>query len=199
MIDHSQCDHPRTKAARASCRRQQQKPDANLRAPAHHDILVWTERLTNDLMRSHGLIDKGWRFEWDRALRRFGCCRWTRRVISLSRVLTPVCSQEEIANTIKHEIAHALVGYSRGDIHGWQWQQMAIKVGARPERCMAIAGKEMPKTRYTLYCSNCDTEIPRHRITTKSRLIACRRCCNEYNGGNFDSRFMLQVRINDLF
>lgn len=198
MIDHSQCSHPSTKAARAACRRRMQQPDkmADFQASPHHDFLVWIEHLALDLMAKHGLFEQGWYFAWDRAVKRFGCCNWTKRRLSLSRVLAPTCTPEEIRNTILHEIAHALAGHQQGDSHGWMWRQTAIRIGARPERCMDVSNKVMPKARYTLVCPNCGIESPRHRKTKKMENIACRKCCNLYSGGKYDPRFKFEVRTN---
>jgi len=60
------------------------------------------------LMQQHGLV--GWTFKFDHARRRFGCCNFTRRTISLSRPLTFLNDDAEVRDTILHEIAHALAG-----------------------------------------------------------------------------------------
>jgi hypothetical protein len=39
-------------------------------------------------MRRHGLFEAGWRFRFDHARRRFGCCRYGPKLITLSRPLT---------------------------------------------------------------------------------------------------------------
>jgi len=54
-----------------------------------------------------GLIRKGWKFRFDSAQRRSGCCYPNRRRISLSRLLVPSLTPDEILDTIHHEIAHA--------------------------------------------------------------------------------------------
>ena len=37
------------------------------------------------LLEQYGLARQGWTFRWDSARRRAGCCRYDRKVISLSR------------------------------------------------------------------------------------------------------------------
>ena len=46
------------------------------------------QELARELMRRHGLFDAGWRFRFDHARRRFGCCRYGPKLITLSRPLT---------------------------------------------------------------------------------------------------------------
>ena len=75
-------------------------------------------RLARTLMDYHCLGT--WVFRFDRAIRRFGCCNWTTRTISLSAVLTRSNTDEQIRDTILHEIAHALAGPRAG--HGKLWK-----------------------------------------------------------------------------
>ncbi|MGB5951125.1 MAG: SprT-like domain-containing protein, partial [Ornithinimicrobium sp.] len=51
-----------------------------------------------------------WHLVFDNARTRFGICRPRRREIGLSRRLTVLSSEQEVRNTVLHEIAHALVG-----------------------------------------------------------------------------------------
>lgn len=55
----------------------------------------------------HNLV--GWSFEFDNAQKRFGCCNFNKKRITLSRILTTLNSEAEVEDTILHEIAHALV------------------------------------------------------------------------------------------
>ena len=43
------------------------------------------QALAIELMHTHKLID--WRFQFDESVRRFGCCNYRIKIISLSRVL----------------------------------------------------------------------------------------------------------------
>ncbi|AXH68917.1 SprT-like protease [Streptomyces phage SparkleGoddess] len=95
--------------------------------------LFTAERNAKLLMAAHGLTEKGWRFEWDNAARRFGQCRYGTKTISMSRQLTMQRSPESVRNTMLHEIAHALVGHAAG--HGRIWQAKAISIGCDGKRC----------------------------------------------------------------
>jgi hypothetical protein len=70
--------------------------------------LIKTEKLANELLKKHGLINKGWRFEFDNAPRRFGCCKYRSKRITLSKKLTELNDEENVLDTILHEMAHLI-------------------------------------------------------------------------------------------
>lgn len=63
------------------------------------------EQLARELMAKHKLFE--WRFEWDGALTRCGYCRYSDKIISLSKPYAELNDIEHVRNTILHEIAHA--------------------------------------------------------------------------------------------
>ena len=69
--------------------------------------LQHARQLAIDLIEAHGLAPR-WKFAFDRAIRRFGNCDYTRRRITLSAPLTLLNDEEKVKDTILHEIAHAL-------------------------------------------------------------------------------------------
>ncbi len=81
-------------------------------------------------IEQHGL--HGWRFTFDRAVRRFGQCDYLRRTISLSAALTELNDEHRVENTILHEIAHAL---TPGANHGPEWKRVAASIGCDAQRC----------------------------------------------------------------
>jgi predicted SprT family Zn-dependent metalloprotease len=97
--------------------------------------------LANDLMMDHEL--DGWHFAFDRSIRRFGCCDYTHHKITLSRSLTEMNDEDEVRDTILHEIAHALVGHDHA--HDMVWRQKAREVGCRAQRCYSYGVKVPPK------------------------------------------------------
>jgi len=131
------------------------------------------EGLAAELMDQHGLLDDGWYFDWDRARRRFGCCNYTRKRISLSSPLTKIREPDKVRNTILHEIAHALVG--RGHGHDDVWRSKAIEIGCNGERCSNDA---KIKGRWKAVCKQ-GHEHHRHR--RPKRNTSCGICCNVYN------------------
>lgn len=74
-----------------------------------------------------------WRLHFDRANRRFGQCNYTLKQINLSRPLVHLNEAKTVEATIRHEIAHALVG--PGHSHDAAWRRMAIRCGDDGKRC----------------------------------------------------------------
>ncbi|HEX6056605.1 MAG TPA: SprT-like domain-containing protein, partial [Intrasporangium sp.] len=88
-------------------------------------------KLGRELMAAHGLSD--WVLNLDRARTRAGACRPARREISLSAHLTRLHPEDEVRDTILHEIAHALVGPGHG--HDAVWRAKALAIGCSGQRC----------------------------------------------------------------
>jgi predicted SprT family Zn-dependent metalloprotease len=134
------------------------------------------ERLAVRLMAHHGLLALGWRFEFDRASRRFGYCNYKRKVISLSRPLTLLNDVGEVRNTILHEIAHALLPPKTG--HSAAWRELAISIGCDGKRLHSAK----TEAKWIATCPACGNQVKYRRRRSK---FACARCCK----GLYDSRF----------
>ena len=80
------------------------------------------------LMDAHGLT--GWAFAFGEARRRLGHCHFQDRMIRISRTHALEGSEEQIRDTVLHEIAHAIAGYEAG--HGPLWKATARRIGATP-------------------------------------------------------------------
>ena len=78
--------------------------------------------------------------------------------IRLSKYLIALNDENEIRDTMLHEIAHFLVGANHG--HDRVWRQQAIKIGCNGERTAKTA--EMPKGRYKAECQ-CGKVYFKHR------------------------------------
>jgi len=116
----------------------------------------------------HGLTD--WSFDWDRAVRRAGCCHYRQRLITLSWPIFAIeANRADALDTILHEIAHALAGADAG--HGPWWRVNAMEVGARPERCHYLA---TPK-RVSGECG-CDRAHLRSTMPGSGRRFRCKTC-----------------------
>ena len=130
-------------------------------------------KLAEQLIREQG--PPGWRFNFDRARRRFGCCWTTRKLITLSRPLTELNDEAEVRDTILHEIAHALVPGG----HTPAWRRMCEKLGAVPRRCYAGDAVKLPEIRrwvlYTAVC-RCPMEHVKKRRPNPRRTYICRKC-----------------------
>lgn len=126
----------------------------------------------------------GWRFRFDSARRRFGQCSYRDRVISLSKYLVAINGRSQVEDTIRHEIAHAVIGPGHG--HGYKWKQSAVACGASPVRCYDSETVSAPQKPFVGKCPSCGVETKAFRRTR----IACKRCC----GGKFDPQFLFQWR-----
>ncbi len=127
--------------------------------------------LARDLMDEHGLAL--WSFAFDNAKRRCGACHSGKRKITLSRYYVSMNSAPEVEDTIRHEIAHALAGAKAG--HGPQWQAVARRIGAKPQRC-ADSSVEMPKAPWKIVCATGHVVGLRHRRSRNMTHYACRLC-----------------------
>lgn len=106
------------------------------------------------------------------ARRTLGNCWWIRqdgkyypKVIGLSRHWIAVASDEELIDTIKHEVAHACaIEYASDRGHGLVWKAWAQLLGARPE---AFTNGGIPY-QWELSCDSCRrVVVRRHRRLLK--------------------------------
>lgn len=129
------------------------------------------------LMAEHGLA--GWTFAFDGARRRAGgtfhpdAAAGRPGRISLSVHYCERNSEEDVKDTILHEIAHALVGPGHG--HDDAWKAKCNEVGARPERCYSEA-VDMPNGRWRSVCPNCRRARHRHRRPNPPTGWYCKPC-----------------------
>ena len=137
----------------------------------------------------YGLEESGWSFGWDRAIRRYGCCNFTDKRISLSKKLAALNPVDESIETILHEVAHALAGPGAG--HGPRWKDICQQIGARPIRCYDGRQIKQPESPYVRYCPHCYKSHSLYRRTR--RKAACALCCNQYNRGRYAERFRLRL------
>ncbi len=128
--------------------------------------------LADRLLNEHELFEKGWSFSFDRAKRRAGSCKFSKKEITLARAYAEQEDFKEIKNTILHEIAHALVGPKHG--HNEIWKQKALEIGCDAERCHYVV---FSKPKYKLTCINRCFEVARYRVNQNflhSRI--CSKC-----------------------
>jgi predicted SprT family Zn-dependent metalloprotease len=146
------------------------------------------QQLALDLMHQHGLLQAGWQFRWNNGKRQLGVCRVRRnrlprsadftevKTIGLSRHLVALNSDEEVRDTILHEIAHAIAGVKNG--HNHLWKETCRKIGARPRR-LAGEGVKVVQAPYIIVCDCCQRSLgKRHRRVSARKLARsyCRSC-----------------------
>lgn len=122
-------------------------------------------RVTDAYIQSRQLLDHFGLFDWqlkcDLAQRRAGYCEHAVKTISLSVHMLRLNEFDEVQKTVRHEIAHALVGPGHG--HDVAWQLMALRCGAEPIACYDPDAKKMPAGRWQALCDQCG------RLTGKVR------------------------------
>ncbi|WP_029150146.1 SprT-like domain-containing protein [Microbacterium indicum] len=132
-------------------------------------VRVWADAL----IRMH--LDPSWTFAFDNAKRRAGLCDYTRRRISVSRYLAARFDDDEIHQTLLHEVAHALAGPGAG--HSAAWLRIARDLGYeggtthRGETAVELAP-------WIGTCPNGHV-VYRHRRPT--RASSCTRCSRRYD------------------
>lgn len=139
--------------------------------------LYEAERQARALLAIHGLTERGWRFEWDNAARRFGRCTYTTKTITMSRQLTVQRTPQAVGNTMLHEIAHALVGPGFG--HGPVWRAKALELGCDGKRCSS----DNVEVKYK-YVAKCAAGHVAGKYLRRPRAIAqrsCGKCSRTYN------------------
>lgn len=138
------------------------------------DRIKSTKTLATDLLRLHGLTERGWRFELDRAKSRCGICYFDSKIISVSRnyVEEPTVPFDDIKNTILHEIAHAIAGHTAG--HGDHWKQVARSIGCNGNTYNSV-WKGVEK-KYNIHCKCGKINLRRHRVSPNLRRKVCSAC-----------------------
>jgi predicted SprT family Zn-dependent metalloprotease len=105
--------------------------------------ITTAKKLATDLLntewnvngRTFNLTDLGWSFKgFDKAVRRLGVCYGGRKQIGLSRKMTELRTKEEVEQTIRHEIGHAVDHEIRGySAHDNTWKRIARQCGYNGE------------------------------------------------------------------
>lgn len=139
------------------------------------------KKIALELMKKHGLLKSYWTFKFDNAKRRFGSCddRPYKKLITLSLALTELNKEEDVVDTILHEIAHALVGCNRG--HDYVWKQKALEIGCDGKRCYSTAEVVIPKGNYVAICKNGHS---RSKMRMPRRQLSCGKCGNVFDPTN---------------
>lgn len=123
------------------------------------------EKLAYKLMKEHCLID--WSFKFDNAVSRFGSCRHSKKLLTLSRNLVLLNHHHRVKNTILHEIAHALVGPGNG--HNWVWCHKALEIGCDGNRCYSTEKVTAVVPKLSANCSVCNRIFFKHKKSQDQR------------------------------
>lgn len=129
--------------------------------------------MAEQLLLEHGLTR--WRVELDGAKRRAGVCRFADQVIGLSAPLTELHGEEEVRDTVLHEIAHALVGPSHG--HDRIWRATAVRIGCSGARCM---DSDAPRVAGD-WVGVCPAGHVKDRHRRPERVMSCGLCSRTFS------------------
>lgn len=132
--------------------------------------------LARDLMKQHNVRpDCG--LDLSRGKRTLGYVIWkgTNKIptVNLSVHFLAILSDEEIRDTILHELAHVISG--PGHHHDWYWKSICRKIGCNPERTAKL--DRVPDGRYKMQCV-CGKTYTKYRSsrTMKSHTYVCGTC-----------------------
>lgn len=124
-------------------------------------------RLARTLMDQHGLT--GWRIEWNRAKRTHGSCCYGTMTLTFSEVAFDHVDEDEIRDTITHEIAHALAGSTAG--HGPRWVAIHRSIGGTGARYVSKKASQAIPMAWEGTCPQCGKVFTQHRAPL--RVKAC--------------------------
>ena len=115
--------------------------------------LIEIKELAYIELEKWGLIEKGWNFTFNRAIGYAGFCNPKLKEIQLSKPISLVETDLFILDTIRHEIAHALVGCHNQ--HNHIWKRKALEVGCSTnavtyKESKAIQDVRLTKTKYVM-------------------------------------------------
>ena len=109
-------------------------------SPGQRRELHQADRVIQDLMVRqkvyHGLADE-WSATFDLAAGRAGICYFREKLICLAVSYCMTAPEEELIDTVLHEVAHALVGPEHN--HDRVWKLAAMRIGCTADRCTAAA------------------------------------------------------------
>lgn len=144
-------------------------------------VRVWGEAL----LRMH--LDDSWSFDFDNAKRRAGLCDFQRKRITVSRYLAARFDDDEIHQTLLHEVAHALAGHTAG--HGAAWRSIAQDLGY-------VGGATHhgeTATELAPWIGRCPAGHVVYRHRRPKRESSCAKCSR-----GFDRRYMLEWRRREI-
>ncbi len=95
--------------------------------------------------------------------------------------------------TLRHELAH-LVAYHRAgrrriEPHGSEWKAACADLGIPGESArhtLPLPRRQVSRN-YIYACAHCGTIA--QRVRKFRRGSACRKCCEEHNGGKYDAKY----------
>ena len=132
-------------------------------------VEVWA----NALIRMY--LDESWSFRFDSAKTRAGSTRFAQKQITVSRYLAERWSDDDVHQTLLHEIAHAIAGPEAG--HGRLWREACEAIGYVGGRTHSgeIASE------HAKWVGSCPAGHEVFRFRRPTRQSSCTRCASGFN------------------
>jgi len=125
------------------------------------DAQLLIETLLHRSWRVNGevvnLASLGWSFGgFDKSVTRLGVCKSRYKEIGLSKTMTELRTNEEVEQTIRHEIGHAVDHVLRGySAHDWVWKNVARQCGYNGKSQTSVDSSVTIKTKkWVAICEN---------------------------------------------
>lgn len=144
-------------------------------------VRVWAEALIRLHLpaEQHGT----WLFAFDNAKKRAGACHYDTKRITFSKYLAERWEDDEIHQTLLHEVAHAIAGPQAG--HSKQWLQIARELGY--EGGTTHSGPTADE--YARWVGECPGGHEHRRHRRPTRPVSCAKCSKKY-----DPRYAIRWR-----
>lgn len=115
-------------------------------------------------------LGKQVKLSFNRDKTRAGVCFYNPLEIKISEYYlnSKIVTENDVSNTLLHEIAHAISGHEAG--HGPKWKKVAKSIGCDGKRCTK-AFLQANEYKYTLKC-NLGCVIKRHKLK-RNKLYVC--------------------------
>ncbi|WP_193598018.1 SprT-like domain-containing protein [Microbacterium sp. YJN-G] len=136
-------------------------------------VRVWAQAL----IAMH--LDESWTFDFDHAKRRAGLCDYRRKRITVSRYLAARFDDDEVHQTLLHEVAHAIAGHAAA--HGPEWRRVARELGY-------VGGTTHhgeTATELAPWIGECPAGHVAYRHRKPARETSCAKCSRR-----FDARYL---------
>jgi len=130
--------------------------------------------------------DEKYTFEFDRAISRYGCCKYSSNTITMSKAMAErnLHIWPELREIMLHEIAHGVsfkIHGGAGAGHNSLWKDIALQIGSDGSRCQNILKFNVPVSKYQLICDKCGMIFPRARKPRKGAIYSCSICSPRYD------------------
>lgn len=111
-----------------------------------------------------------YRFVFTSAKRTFGRCNYVTRTIGLSKGLATLNNEDQVLDTLLHEVAHAIAGAEAR--HGEQWKQTARSLGCAAKALYDSKVVVAVPRPFIGVCPGCQKQVTRYR----RKRISCSKC-----------------------